>query len=90
MRPERCRRQRPAGGDRRAALANRPALLLADEPTGALDSKTGGEVLALFQELHTQGHTVVLVTHDAAIAGLASRRVELRDGLIYVPEAVAA
>jgi putative ABC transport system ATP-binding protein len=72
------------------ALANRPALLLADEPTGALDSKTGGEVLALFQELHAQGHTVLLVTHDATIAGLASRQVELRDGLIHVPEAVAA
>jgi putative ABC transport system ATP-binding protein len=72
------------------ALANRPALLLADEPTGALDSKTGGEVLALFQELHAQGHTVLLVTHDPAIAGLAERRVELRDGLVHAHEAVAA
>ncbi|MEA2599309.1 MAG: antimicrobial peptide resistance transport system ATP-binding protein [Acidobacteriota bacterium] len=64
------------------ALANRPALLLADEPTGALDSKTGQEVLALFRELHTQGNTVVLVTHDPAIAATAERRVELYDGLI--------
>jgi putative ABC transport system ATP-binding protein len=64
------------------ALANRPALLLADEPTGALDSKTGQEVLALFRELHTQGNTVVLVTHDPAIAATAERRVELHDGLI--------
>src|SRR6476659_1089007 len=48
------------------ALANRPALLLADEPTGALDSKIGHEVLALFRELHSQGNTVILVTHDAA------------------------
>jgi putative ABC transport system ATP-binding protein len=64
------------------ALANRPALLLADEPTGALDSKTGQEVLALFRELHTQGNTVVLVTHDPAVAALAGRRVELHDGLI--------
>ncbi len=64
------------------ALANRPALLLADEPTGALDSKTGQEVLALFRELHTQGNTVVLVTHDPAIAAMAERRVELHDGLI--------
>jgi putative ABC transport system ATP-binding protein len=64
------------------ALANRPALLLADEPTGALDSKTGQEVLALFRELHTQGNTVVLVTHDPAVAALAERRVELHDGLI--------
>ncbi|MEO8275703.1 MAG: ABC transporter ATP-binding protein [Thermoanaerobaculia bacterium] len=72
------------------ALANRPALLLADEPTGALDSKSGREVLALFQELHTQGHTVLLVTHDPAIAALAERRVELRDGLVHVDPAIAA
>jgi putative ABC transport system ATP-binding protein len=64
------------------ALANRPALLLADEPTGALDSKTGQEVLALFHELHAQGNTVLLVTHDPAIAATAGRRVELYDGLI--------
>ncbi len=64
------------------ALANTPALLLADEPTGALDSKTGKEVLALFKELHRQGNSVMLVTHDAHIASLAERRVELRDGLI--------
>jgi len=64
------------------ALANRPALLLADEPTGALDSKIGHEVLALFRELHSQGNTVVLVTHDPAIAATAERRVELCDGLI--------
>ncbi|MFN7988361.1 MAG: ABC transporter ATP-binding protein [Thermoanaerobaculia bacterium] len=72
------------------ALANRPALLLADEPTGALDSKTGAEVLGLFQELHRQGHTVVLVTHDASIAALAGRRVELYDGLVRLHEAKAA
>jgi putative ABC transport system ATP-binding protein len=64
------------------ALANNPALLLADEPTGALDSKTGEEVLALFSELHRQGNSVVLVTHDPHIASLAGRRVELRDGLV--------
>ncbi len=72
------------------ALANRPALLLADEPTGALDSKTGAEVLGLFQELHRQGNTVVLVTHDASIAALAGRRVELWDGLVRLHEAKAA
>ena len=64
------------------ALANRPALLLADEPTGALDTKTGEEVLALFRELHAHGNTVVLVTHDPGIAARADRRVELRDGLL--------
>ncbi|HEY3571546.1 MAG TPA: ABC transporter ATP-binding protein [Thermoanaerobaculia bacterium] len=64
------------------ALANRPALLLADEPTGALDTRTGEEVLALFRELHAQGNAVVLVTHDPGIAARAERRVELRDGLI--------
>ncbi|MEO6323108.1 MAG: ABC transporter ATP-binding protein [Thermoanaerobaculia bacterium] len=66
------------------ALANRPALLLADEPTGALDSKSGAEVLELFKELHQQGNTIVLVTHDAGIAALAQRRVELRDGNIVL------
>jgi putative ABC transport system ATP-binding protein len=72
------------------ALANRPALLLADEPTGALDSKTGAEVLALFKELHRQGNAVMLVTHDPHIAAMAGRQVELRDGLILGPEAAAA
>jgi putative ABC transport system ATP-binding protein len=72
------------------ALANRPALLLADEPTGALDSKTGQEVLDLFVALHAKGNTVLLVTHDPRIAGLASRQVEIRDGLVYTPEAAAA
>ena len=64
------------------SLANRPTILLADEPTGALDSHTGGEILALFQELNRQGNTVILVTHDPGIAAQAHRRVEIRDGLI--------
>jgi putative ABC transport system ATP-binding protein len=71
------------------ALANEPALLLADEPTGALDSRTGAEVMALFKELHRQGHTLLLVTHDPAIAAQAERRVEIRDGLIATREEVA-
>ena len=69
------------------ALANNPAVLLADEPTGALDSKTGAEVLGLFQELHRNGNTVILVTHDAHIASLAQRQVELYDGVIARAEA---
>jgi putative ABC transport system ATP-binding protein len=72
------------------ALANGPALLLADEPTGALDSRTGEEVLGLFRELHRQGNSVVLVTHDPHIASLAERRVELRDGLVVERDAQAA
>ena len=69
------------------ALANNPAILLADEPTGALDSKTGAEVLELFQELHGHGNTVILVTHDAHNASLAERQVELYDGVIRDAEA---
>jgi len=64
------------------ALANRPSILLADEPTGALDSHTGGEILALFQALNQEGHTVLLVTHDPGVAARARRQVELRDGRI--------
>ncbi len=69
------------------ALANHPSLLLADEPTGALDSHTGHEVLELFCELHRQGNTIVIVTHDLSIAALAQRQVEIHDGLIRQAEA---
>jgi putative ABC transport system ATP-binding protein len=69
------------------ALANRPAMLLADEPTGALDSKTGHEVLEVFVNLHRQGNTILIVTHDLSIAAMAERQVEIHDGLIKVPEA---
>ncbi len=69
------------------ALANHPALLLADEPTGALDSQTGHEVLELFHDLHRQGNTILIVTHDLSIAAMAGRRVEIHDGLIRLPEA---
>ena len=64
------------------ALANRPSILLADEPTGALDSHTGSEILELFGQLNAQGNTVILVTHDLGIAAQAHLQVEIRDGLI--------
>jgi putative ABC transport system ATP-binding protein len=64
------------------ALANQPDLLLADEPTGALDSATGVEVLSLFRELNTEGLTVVLVTHDRGVADAARRRIAFRDGRV--------
>ena len=76
------------------ALAGRPAVILADEPTGALDSHTGREVLKMLQELHRQGNTVVLITHDNSIAVQAQRIIRLEDGHVvydgdaHAPEAV--
>lgn len=64
------------------ALVNEPSLLLADEPTGNLDSRTGEEIIALFQVLHAAGNTVLLVTHEAAIAANADRVVQIRDGRV--------
>jgi putative ABC transport system ATP-binding protein len=64
------------------ALVNNPSLLLADEPTGNLDSKTGAEIMALFARLHEAGNTIILVTHEADIAAFAHRSVHLRDGQI--------
>ena len=64
------------------ALANRPTLLLADEPTGSLDSAGGAEVLGLFRRLHEGGQTIVMVTHDTEVAASADRIVHLRDGRV--------
>jgi putative ABC transport system ATP-binding protein len=64
------------------ALVNNPSILLADEPTGNLDSKTGNEIMALFARLHEAGNTIVLVTHEADIAAYAHRSIHLRDGQV--------
>ncbi len=64
------------------ALVNDPSIVLADEPTGNLDSATGAEILALFDELHRQGHTLIVVTHEQEVAEHAERAIRLRDGLI--------
>ena len=68
------------------ALANRPSLLLADEPTGELDAKTGQEIIALFGRLNADGTTVVVVTHDESLARAARRIVHMRDGQIVADE----
>jgi len=72
------------------ALVNQPAIVLADEPTGNLDSRTTLGVLALFQQLNRDGLTLVLVTHETEVARYASRLVELRDGRVRRDEAIAA
>ena len=64
------------------ALVNNPSILLADEPTGNLDSKTGAEIMALFAKLHESGNTIVLVTHEADIAAFAHRTISVRDGQV--------
>lgn len=81
------RPQKLSGGERQRvsiarALANDPRILLADEPTGNLDVETGREVLGVMKELNRNGLTLVVVTHDPEVAGLADRSVELRDGIV--------
>jgi putative ABC transport system ATP-binding protein len=80
-----------SGGERQRvaiarALVNEPAILLADEPTGNLDTKTGHEILGLFHKIHRSGNTIVMVTHDPEIAQQAQRILYVRDGRIQKDE----
>jgi len=70
------------------ALVNSPSILLADEPTGNLDSKTGHEIMKLFERLHSEGNTIILVTHEREVAECAQRVVSIRDGQIASDEKV--
>jgi putative ABC transport system ATP-binding protein len=84
---ERHRPSELSGGEQQRvaiarALANRPALLLADEPTGELDARTGAEIISLFQRLNSDGTTLVVVTHDEDLANAARHKVHMRDGRI--------
>jgi putative ABC transport system ATP-binding protein len=72
------------------ALVNRPAIILADEPTGNLDTASGQGIVGLFRELYSAGQTIVMITHDQAVARLASRIVQIRDGQIVEDRQAAA
>jgi putative ABC transport system ATP-binding protein len=72
------------------ALVNKPAIVLADEPTGNLDSASGQAIVSLFAELHAAGQTIVMITHDQAVARLASRVIQIRDGLVVEDRSAAA
>jgi putative ABC transport system ATP-binding protein len=82
-----------SGGERQRvaiarALVNKPSLILADEPTGNLDSKTGEEIIEIMQRLHEQGNTIILVTHEEYIAKQTNRIIRLRDGVIESDERI--
>ena len=84
---ERHRPSELSGGEQQRvaiarALSNRPAILLADEPTGELDARTGAEIIALFGRLNRDGTTLIVVTHDEELASAANRKIHMRDGLI--------
>ena len=84
---ERHRPSELSGGEQQRvaiarALANGPSLLLADEPTGELDARTGTEIIALFQRLNLDGTTIIVVTHDEDLAGAARRKIHMRDGKV--------
>lgn len=68
------------------ALVTKPGILLADEPTGALDSKTGEEIMVLFRQLHEEGNTVIVITHEQEIANHANRTIHIRDGRVFSDE----